>query len=60
MKDAAERMATNGAQLFERAMESLVRPAKLPVKAVPPIIDQPKARKKNTAKKKKVAVPNSL
>ncbi|WP_421882563.1 hypothetical protein [Methylibium sp.] len=53
MKDAAELASADGAQLFERAMESLVRPAMLPAKAAGPIIDPTKAGNKNTANKTK-------
>ena len=59
MKDAAKLASADGAQLFERAMESLVQPATLPVIHRAPII-QPKVDKKKSTKRKKVAVPNSL
>jgi hypothetical protein len=49
MKDAAELMSADGAQLYERAMETLVQPTKLPAQARKPIIGSAKAGKKKPA-----------
>lgn len=51
VRDAAELMSADGAQLFERAMETLAMPAQLPSNPVDPIIRTMKAGKKKPAKK---------
>lgn len=53
MKDAAELMSADGAQLFERAMETLAKPTELPVKAGKPIIQPSKVAKKKAARASK-------
>lgn len=50
MKDAAELVSADGAQLYERAMETLARPTGLPKKADAPIINASKAGKRPAKK----------
>ena len=48
MKDAADLMTADGGQLFERAMETLARPQKLPKRKDEAIIETLKSRQKKT------------
>jgi hypothetical protein len=50
---AAELEAEGGADLFERAMDLLATPAKLPVLEQQPIINPQMAKKKAVAKRRK-------
>ena len=51
IKDAEELMSADGAQLFERAMETLAKPAELPGRVIKPIIQPSKAAKKKAVQK---------
>lgn len=52
LKDAAELMSADGAQLFECTMEEIAKSARLPVDAEFAIIDQSRARTKVQVKGK--------